>query len=1118
METLDVHGAPALYPAATSSRAPAPEPARPAPPRVLNAEAGTVYPGLTVSNWWIKEDIDVPELAPFSRPCVRRPTRIPADFWSVDLRAVWCVVHPVTKVATFLVPQACRHCTDAARVCSRMNPECAACRVARKLCPGSTQWLALVHHNGRWIERDLKAADPPSAGSNKPAAPAAPAAPTAPTAPTAPRASLPAPEHDGGRGQRVQKKRRLSDSHVDPLQLGANGKPKRARFAGSLPAGARPVPGHRVEPRNVPPTSDDEAYFARVRRAETLPEIEHRADCSVSATNRRALQAVADWLRAPIATAGASVYADKSRIARGVILEGTPPGQGAYWGEGASAGTIVTTIGSRRFRECNGMQPMSYAPEKHPPTTIADDIARALHADASGSIASPATPTAPTAPKEAPAVDALLLAHRAQTPIGLVVAHDYSALPFRPARPYMALGWFWVTEAWTEPLLDIALFEPGQARPTGPPRFVVWKFRFDYCTGQPEPWWPSTTAPAAAPTPIADGSAPSWAFAGPDVARTTTLQSSAPAAPDVYACSCCGMHSRRVYSTGDICLNEACEWFFGDASSSQNEDYIGPRSTQPGSIRLVPRIEPDAKRYSLTGPHADDVVPSPPRTELGRDFWRAWTCHKCGLANERTTWSGLVCEEGCSFPIRLRRDAITDAELRDPNRPVSTGPRQDDGFASWTTIVARAATTYTDGIRVVRHTVDGTGAAVVHALAHEGVQTASRHVLRALQSEGDHGSRRGEVPFKRGWLPASSARETERALSPFYTVAYGADGAPPLDAFPVDAPIRWPHAGPGLEAMDLINERAGRMFPGDAEFNSLVVAAMPPHMPTSARPTIPLGPDTLVALLYLGSDGTVRVRSGNKAGSRAAGEITVQHGDVVGVRTGKWGMEIEARSDGFGFVCIARQVYDGPGVAYALPESADAPGKRAKPARPTKPPLAPLTNWYVGPWPLDRTQPVRALPSARGDGDASGNGEATGEPVPLRPALAAASTGQQVVEPGPELTTLAPPATSPLAREPKGKANDGTRTPTGQAAKGRKKGAAAGASASPAASPAPAKGKRKPPGAPAKSAKGRRASKLVHEIDIEAGSAEGDDAGPDDAGTEPGVDAGAVDADGLADA
>ena len=49
---------------------------------------------------------------------------------------------------------------------------------------------------------------------------------------------------------------------------------------------------------------------------------------------------------------------------------------------------------------------------------------------------------------EVPEIAALLMAQRARTPIAIAVAQDYTSVPFRVPRPFIVLGWFWVTDAW----------------------------------------------------------------------------------------------------------------------------------------------------------------------------------------------------------------------------------------------------------------------------------------------------------------------------------------------------------------------------------------------------------------------------------------------------------------------------------------------------------------------------------------------------------------------------------------------------------------------------------------------------------------------------------------------
>jgi hypothetical protein len=155
-----------------------------------------------------------------------------------------------------------------------------------------------------------------------------------------------------------------------------------------------------------------------------------------------------------------------------------------------------------------------------------------------------------------------------------------------------------------------------------------------------------------------------------------------------------------------------------------------------------------------------------------------------------------------------------------------------------------------------------------------------------------------------------------------------------------------------------------------------------------------------MSFTFLGSDGVLKFRRpvSARANGIRQGQITLQHGDVVGVQTGAEGLEVIAHQDGFGFresyliprdltliklVCIGRQIYrldkgldkeivEGP-IAY-IPDKAKERVPVPPPARrqpnpppplPTKLPHVPLTYWYIGPFPLDPERPLKVQPSAR---------------------------------------------------------------------------------------------------------------------------------------------------------
>lgn len=108
-----------------------------------------------------------------------------------------------------------------------------------------------------------------------------------------------------------------------------------------------------------------------------------------------------------------------------------------------------------------------------------------------------------------------------------------------------------------------------------------------------------------------------------------------------------------------------------------------------------------------------------------------------------------------------------DANLRAPLRPVSTGPRPDDGLATWPFEATFAWTLFDDDIKVVRHGVQdglGKGTAIYHSLNHQGPKLLERRInastlFQELQRNVDLGGRmRKEHPYKRHIVNPQAAR------------------------------------------------------------------------------------------------------------------------------------------------------------------------------------------------------------------------------------------------------------------------------------------------------------------------------------------------------------------------
>lgn len=191
-------------------------------------------------------------------------------------------------------------------------------------------------------------------------------------------------------------------------------------------------------------------------------------------------------------------------------------------------------------------------------------------------------------------------------------------------------------------LTSLELFKPTQKAPNGPPEKVVWKFRFEYCNGsQPPPWWStpiqrsvqqeetsiSTTETLESQLPVGS----SWDFIGPsntnmaDTIRSPVMVDEPNGHVEIYRseedkkythqCENCRKISHKVYADGDICLNESCSWFFGDASDASSTLIIC--LSMPMLVSTNSCVRPDRADSKRTGTTSRHTTYSP-RTAQSR--------------------------------------------------------------------------------------------------------------------------------------------------------------------------------------------------------------------------------------------------------------------------------------------------------------------------------------------------------------------------------------------------------------------------------------------------------------------------------------------------------------------
>ena len=106
--------------------------------------------------------------------------------------------------------------------------------------------------------------------------------------------------------------------------------------------------------------------------------------------------------------------------------------------------------GKPRTRRKSGQrgQTITDVPDDPLPTSADESFIAPLATSDSLPISTDAQRSTTKRPLESPEIEALLMTHRARTPIALAVAQDYPYTPFQLPRPFVVLGWFWIIDAW----------------------------------------------------------------------------------------------------------------------------------------------------------------------------------------------------------------------------------------------------------------------------------------------------------------------------------------------------------------------------------------------------------------------------------------------------------------------------------------------------------------------------------------------------------------------------------------------------------------------------------------------------------------------------------------------
>ncbi|KAF9241593.1 hypothetical protein BU15DRAFT_44647 [Melanogaster broomeanus] len=222
-------------------------------------------------------------------------------------------------------------------------------------------------------------------------------------------------------------------------------------------------------------------------------------------------------------------------------------------------------------------------------------------------------------------VGALLKTYKEGRPLVLLVDDQYALFPYDLAASkytYVVLGMYSISHAWAE----------CQPTPDGLRRIVRWKFAFQWCEGQGNPWWMTQQGT-------------NNSSLGLQSCKSSEPPSTARFPPDLSVqCEACLDKSPTVYKQGWTCLNPRCSVFWSINGEEPHhleycEEFLKP---VPQQTRNLPNIMPDMA-----------VLQTPDPITTTYSFSKGWHCKACGRLSCRFKWEHWECSN-CQVSGRVR--------------------------------------------------------------------------------------------------------------------------------------------------------------------------------------------------------------------------------------------------------------------------------------------------------------------------------------------------------------------------------------------------------------------------------------------------------------------------------
>ncbi|KAF9027015.1 hypothetical protein BDZ89DRAFT_1134444 [Hymenopellis radicata] len=467
-------------------------------------------------------------------------------------------------------------------------------------------------------------------------------------------------------------------------------------------------------------------------------------------------------------------------------------------------------------------------------------------------------------------VSALLNTYRTKEPLVLLIDEGYRHFPFDLKQsnfPYVVLGFYFISHVWTE-------YQPA----SNTQGYVVrYKFAFQWCANQDEPWWikPFETIPQ-------DVTLPSESWPTKKKAKRKTSKrvteikrddgSLVFTSPDVCRrCAVCGKESPQVYSLAWMCLQSTCSQFWrctlGDPLPTQlvyNPKFL-ELSAEPVRVPSTMSIFP----------------PLPVREHKEGDeyvathyiFSRGWHCKKCGRLSCRYRWlrwecANSNCNNTFSVPIKIQ-------SRQEVHK--TTGLSRDN-------FVVASSGIKNEGVRVFMaeswiHTWVLPHAGRIHRIRAKSLAEAD--TIFALYQRN---AKDGSLDFRR-W-PMRRHMCKGQLLTHYFSHNCG---VPYHYVGGTENTVPWDKAPEAVaQARDLIHLRLKKALPdyGDYHFNEVLSAAYMEDQSMAFHSDAEDGLDRIVAGLSMGSPAKMQFRSVKKflapnQKQETLLTIVLEHGDVL---------------------------------------------------------------------------------------------------------------------------------------------------------------------------------------------------------------------------------------------